>query len=481
MASLNKGDRVRIKITDVTVEGVGVGTAVSHEDSRKVFCFGAREGDTEEVKVIKSASSYIVAKRDEGVSSPECVSYPACGGCSLLHFSYPESLKIKEKFVRDCLTRIARLEEGSFEFEPIVPSPEKLAFRNKNIYRFIRTSKGIECGFYRRNSHDVVVTPHCATENGASRKVRESFPKIATGAGLSLYDESTGKGLLRSLMVRVSSLTGEACVCVCVNGEKLPHAEEIARRIENECGFPVSFSLNVNRDRTNTVFSDDFRHVYGRPVIKDRIGEAVFEISPASFFQVNPSATEKLYAKAFEYAAPGENGGVLLDLYCGIGTIGIYFAKKCPSLKGLLGIEWTPQAVENARRNVALNGIECESAFFSGDAQQVLESIKKGCDGNAARMLDDVKTVVVDPPRKGLGDEIPAMLSAVNADRIVYVSCNPATLARDIERFTSLGWRTVKVCPVDMFPFAGHVETVCCLHRQKRDFISAPYEPKIVE
>ena len=188
MASLNKGDRVKIKITDVTVEGVGVGTAVSNEDSRKVFCFGAREGDTEEVKVIKSASSYMVAKRDEGVSSPECVSYPACGGCSLLHFSYPESLKIKEKFVRDCLTRIARLEEGSFEFEPIVPSPEKIAFRNKNIYRFIRTSNGIECGFYRRNSHDVVVTPRCATENGASRKVRESFSTIATGAGLSLYE-----------------------------------------------------------------------------------------------------------------------------------------------------------------------------------------------------------------------------------------------------------------------------------------------------
>ncbi len=472
MAELKKGDRVAVHFSDVTMEGVGVGTAVSHEDSRKVFCFGAREGETAEVKVIKSASSYLVARTDGGVSSPVCGSFPACGGCSLLHFTYEESLKIKEKFVAGCLSRIAHLEEGSFEFEPIVPSPETLAFRNKNIYRFIRTEKGIECGFYRRNSHDTVVTPLCATENASSRKVRESFSKIATEAGLSLYDESTGRGLLRSLMVRVSSFTGEACVCVCINGEKLPRASEIARKIEAECGFPVSFSVNVNRDRTNTVFSDDFRHIYGPPVIKDRIGDAIFEISPASFFQVNPSATVKLYEKAFEYAFSDENenagaGGVLLDLYCGIGTIGIFFAKKLPSLGGLIGIEWTPQAVENARRNAALNGISCKSEFFAGDAQQVLESIKKTEGTNAAQMLEAVKTVVVDPPRKGLGDEIPAMLSNLNAERIVYVSCNPATLARDLERFTALGWRTVKVCPVDMFPFAGHVETVVLMSRAK--------------
>jgi len=459
MTEVSKNSRITFKVRDVSIDGNAVG--VCDQNGMTVFCFGADVGETVSGTVIKQTSSYLVARPESRAASENCPYYPVCGGCSLLHFSYERTLEIKESHVKDCLERIGGFK--GIKIDPIIPSPATAGFRNKAIYRFVRTKDGIRCGFFRRNSHDVVASDSCFCEKPLCRKVCNAVLDVLNRKGFTVYNEETAKGLLRALMVRVS-VRGRAMVCLSVNSKSVPDAESIASEVMKAVPEVVSFYTHANTSKTNNVLLGEFTLIAGEKTLTDFIGDAVFEIAPESFFQVNPYATVKLYDKAFEYAIGDRQGPVnMLDVYCGIGTIGVYFAKKCDKIKTIYGVDFTEAAIAEAGRAAVVNGIAANAKFTAGDAEKVLSA-------EASRpFLRSADTIVVDPPRKGLGDKMPEILSSLSADRLVYVSCNPATLARDLVRFKDLGWQIEGVTPVDMFPFEGHVETVCLLSNRKPD------------
>lgn len=427
----------------------------------------------------KISANYIVARLLKGPVGEKCASFPDCGGCSLLHFDYAETLRIKERYVADCLERIGGFRD--IDVSPIVPSPKISGFRNKTVYRFAHRDGRLVCGFFRRGSHEVVDASDCNSEHPVSQRISRAFCGIWQKLGLSIYDEDRGTGLLRALMIRVSDACGEAMVCVCVNAPGFPEQEALAASLSKACPEVVSVYVNVNRSRGNTILGDEFKLILGTPVLRDNIGNAVFDVPPEAFFQVNPGAAELLYQKALSYAEAGLPANAprkpLLDIYCGIGSIGIYFAKNSRAFSGILGVEWTPGACEAASANVRTNGIADECGFFAGDAGTVIKDVLSGTLAastagtlsvtKAKEMLESAETAVIDPPRKGLDGTMPALLSGLGLKKIVYVSCNPSTLARDLARFASLGWEIKEACPVDMFPFAGHVECVTLITRNR--------------
>lgn len=464
MAEITKNSRISFRIRDVSIDGSGIG--VCEENGMTVFCFGAHRGETVTGTVIKKTGSYIVAKSDSKASSEHCPVYPMCGGCSLLHFPYEKTLEIKAGHVRDCLERIGGLKNANIE--PIIPSPMIKAYRNKAIYRFAEGKNGLGCGFFRRNSHDVIVSGGCFCEKPLLRKICGELLEILNGHRFTVYDEETGKGLLRALMIRVST-DEKAMVCVSVNGKDLPDALNIAGGLMKRVPAVVSFYTHSNTSKTNTIFDGAFTLAAGEKTLTDHIGGAVFEIAPESFFQVNPYATVKLYDKAFEYALEGENSPVsLLDIYCGIGTIGIYFAKKAKNvmISNIFGVDYTDAAISEAAKAVNANGISANCRYVAGDAGKVLSGYA-GLDGETVSIIRNADVAVVDPPRKGLDDRIPGVIASLPVKKVVYVSCNPATLARDIVKFREeLGFELDKVTPVDMFPFEGHVECVTLMTKR---------------
>ena len=466
---MKKNEVIKLNIERVSEGGDGIGYA---PDGKVVFCAGALPGETAECLIIKTTERYCIGKllsvdeesRSSSRVAPSCEVYSRCGGCVLGHVSYDYQLTIKESHVHDCIARIGGI--GEYTRDAILASPEKTFYRNKSVYQFAPEKKtgALSCGFYRRNSHDIIDCSGCVISDSRAERVRTAFTELAVRFGISVYDEESGKGLLRRIMVRTSLFEGTAMVVIVINGRTLPNIDEILSGLLKECPFVSSVYINVNCDRNNTVMGKDFQLVYGAGYLADRIGGALFKISPQSFFQVNPGQTVRLYEKAFEYA--GICGGEsLLDLFCGIGTIGIYFAVRAReqgvSLARLTGIEYTPQAVEDAAANAALNGVSEISTFFAGDAEEVLGEIA----GDVKKNAPDV--IVVDPPRKGLTAPLIESVVSCRPKRVVYVSCNPATLARDLKQFKTLGYKTERVCPVDMFPMTEHVETVALLCREK--------------
>ena len=450
MSEIKKNDIINILINDVTLEGDGVGRT---SDGRVVFCFGARKGETASMKIIKVTKNYLVGRllSHSTITSENCPHYPVCGGCTLLHYDYNETLSLKENYVRETMARIGGIR--GIPYDNILPSPDTFGYRNKTIYRF---NDNCGCGFFRRNSHDVVEAGNCPLENEISTKIRTVFKELLSSYNIPIYSEKTTSGILREIMVRVSFSEKKAMLVIVVKEDKIP--KEFIDEIIEKVPEISSLYVNVNASETNTLLGDFYRLAYGLPAIRDTIGPAVFEISPQSFFQVNPSQTERLYEKAFEYAGM-KNGDSLLDLFCGIGTIGQYFAVRMADsgikLSKLSGIEYTPEAIDNARKNVLLNNIGCETDYHAGDAGMVLS--------NASF---DSTVCVVDPPRKGMDAMVIDAISRMpSLERLVYISCNPATLARDVKLFTERGFACEKVCPVDMFPFAGHVECVVLLSK----------------
>lgn len=452
---INKNDNVKLNIRDVTLDGDGVGEISDSVENRVAFCFGAKPGNEYDACVTKVTTSWISTELlDKSlVSSKLCKSFPLCGGCSLLHFNYDETLALKQKAVKDALTRIGGID---IEIDKICGSPEISGYRNKTIYRFAKNGAKIICGFYKRNSHDVVDSRDCFIENALSRKIRTAFVSLTEKFRLSIYDENSKRGFLRALMVRTSLSSQLAQVVIVGTFNKLPAG--FSEALLSAVPEISSLYLNINNERGNVIFGEKYLHISGDATLSDKIGPATFEISPQSFFQVNPYQTPVLYEKAYEFAQM-RDGDILLDLFCGIGTIGQYFAKRMEkddlNLSALFGIEYTKEAVVNASRNALLNAIKCDAEFYSGDAGEKLKTL-------------DIKPsiAVIDPPRKGCDENVIDSLTALQSlERIVYVSCNASTLARDLKLFALRGYKTERACPVDMFPFAGHVETVVLLSK----------------
>ena len=449
---MKKNDLITIEITDVMLNGSGVG----HYDGLAVFVPATVTGDVILAHVLKVNKNIAYAKINEIIKPSEkrientCQSFLRCGGCAFRHIKYSEELELKENAVRNNLKRIGGVEP---EFEPITALKET-GYRNKCQYPVSKDKDGnIVIGFYSEHSHRVVDCTDCALQPEEFSKIVKVFKSFLENKNISIYDEKSGRGLVRHLYLRKAETTGEIMVFVVVNGDKLPFYEELIEELKQllKNSF-CSFGLNINKNDTNVILGDKNITLYGNEYITDSLCDVEFRISPLSFYQVNHDVAELLYKKAAEYLEP--NGKTILDLYCGAGTIGLTMAKK---VKNLIGVEIIPEAIKDAKFNAKQNGIKnCE--FICADAKKAAEDLKN------RKIKPDA--VIVDPPRKGCDETvIDIICNDFAPERVVYVSCDSATLARDCKIFKSFGYSAKKCATFDMFPRTKHVESVVRLTR----------------
>lgn len=452
-----KNDLVTLEIEDCGIDGEGIGKA----DGFTVFVKDAVIGDTVTAKIIKAKKNYGYGRLMEVLKpspyrvEPKCEFARQCGGCQLQALSYDQQLVFKTNKVKGHLERIGGFTD--IPMEPIIGMDELFHYRNKAQFPVGRNKEGkIVTGFYAGRTHNIIENRDCALGVAENKEVLDRVIAHMEKYGIEPYNEATGKGLVRHVLIRYGYFTKEVMVCLILNGNKIPKEELLVKSL---CEIPgmTSITINVNKKHSNVILGEEIRLLWGQEYITDRIGDISYQISPLSFYQVNPMQTQKLYAKALEYAdLHGEE--TVWDLYCGIGTISLFLAQKA---KFVRGVEIVPAAIENAKENAKLNGLE-NTEFFVGKAEEVLprEYKKNG-------VYADV--IVVDPPRKGCDETLLETMVEMNPERIVYVSCDSATLARDLKYLCERGYELRKVCPVDQFGMTVHVETVVLLSQQKPD------------
>lgn len=452
-----KNDIVTLEIVDCGTDGEGIGKA----DGFTVFVKDAVIGDTIMAKIMKAKKNYGYGRLMEILKpspyrvEPVCLSARQCGGCQLQAVSYEEQKVFKEKKLRGHLERIGGF--TNLPMEPLIGMDEPYHYRNKAQFPVGRNKEGkIVTGFYAGRTHAIIENRDCALGIPENKDVLDRVIAHMEKYNIAPYDEVTGKGLVRHIFVRYGFFTGELMVCLIINGQDLPHQREL---VEKLCEIPgmTSISLNMNKKRSNVILGDKVKTIWGKEYITDKIGDISYEISPLSFFQVNPQQTWKLYSKALEYAdLHGEE--TVWDLYCGIGTISLFLAQKA---KFVRGVEIVPAAIEDAKRNAQINHIE-NVEFFVGKAEEVLprEYEKNG-------VYADV--IVVDPPRKGCDAMLLKTILKMQPKRVVYVSCDSATLARDLRFLCDNGYELKKVCGVDQFPQTVHVESIVLLSHKSPD------------
>ena len=452
-----KNDLVTLEIEDCGIDGEGIGKA----DGFTVFVKDAVIGDTVTAKIIKAKKNYGYGRLMEVLKpspyrvEPKCEFARQCGGCQLQALSYDQQLVFKTNKVKGHLERIGGFTD--IPMEPIIGMDELFHYRNKAQFPVGRNKEGkIVTGFYAGRTHNIIENRDCALGVAENKEVLDRVIAHMEKYGIEPYNEATGKGLVRHVLIRYGYFTKEVMVCLILNGNKIPKEEQLVKSL---CEIPgmTSITINVNKKHSNVILGEEIRLLWGQEYITDRIGDIFYQISPLSFYQVNPMQTQKLYAKALEYAdLHGQE--TVWDLYCGIGTISLFLAQKA---KFVRGVEIVPAAIENAKENAKLNGLE-NTEFFVGKAEEVLprEYKKNG-------VYADV--IVVDPPRKGCDETLLETMVEMNPERIVYVSCDSATLARDLKYLCERGYELRKVCPVDQFGMTVHVETVVLLSQQKPD------------
>ena len=446
---MKKNDEFIIDITDVTNEGSGVGKY----DGMAVFVPLTAVGDTVKIKALKVKKTYAYGKVLEILKPSadrienDCTVFNQCGGCVYRHISYEAESRIKENKVYEVIKRIGGVDIIP---QPIIPSDRIYGYRNKAQYPVSSDGKA---GFYAFHSHRIIPCGDCGLQPEIFGKIIKVIEDWIQKHSISIYDEEKHKGLLRHIYLRIAEKTNEIMFTAVINGEKLPFAEELCKDLTNLCGQSLkSVQININKKDTNVILGEECRVLYGDAYITDVLCGVKVRLSPLSFYQVNRNMAEKLYSKAMEYAEP-ENKNIL-DLYCGAGTIGLSMANKA---KSIIGVEIIPEAIADAKFNAELNGIE-NAEFICGDATLAANELSK-------RNIKP-QTVIVDPPRKGCTPELIETISKAFApERVVYVSCDPATLARDIKVFGGNGYNLIEYTPVDLFPRTSHVETVALLVR----------------
>lgn len=452
---LKKNDECIITIEDIGSDGEGIGKL----DGYTLFVKNALVGDKVRVRAMKLKKNYGYARLIEIIEpsadrvKPVCDIADKCGGCSLMHLNYDKQLEYKQNKVINCLNRIGGL-KLEYEIEPIMGMEDPYYYRNKAQYPVGCNREGnILMGFYAGGTHSIMNSDHCyiqARENDNILPVIKDFIKKNK---ISIYDEENHKGLIRHVLTRVGFKTNEIMVCVIINGKSLPQAEKLVEELVKIPGM-TSISLNVNQEKTNVILGDKVLPLWGKPYITDYIGDIKYQISPLSFYQVNPRQTTKLYEKALEYAGL-EGHETVWDLYCGIGTISLFLAGKA---KQVYGVEIVPQAIEDAKENAKINHIT-NAEFLVGAAEEVLPSKYKK-DGIYAEVI------VVDPPRKGCAQSLLDTIVTMAPQKVVYVSCDPATLARDLRYLCDRGYELKKVQAVDQFAHTTHVETIILLQHR---------------
>ena len=431
------------------------GLGIVRLDGAVVFVPQAVRGETIDLKITKvmktAAAGEIVKihKPSPDRAQPECPDYGRCGGCDFQHLTYPEELWAKRQRVQDALTRLGG---ADIRVEEILGAKNPLHYRNKSQYP-VGADGAI--GFYRARSHQVVPVKRCLIQPEAADKTAAAVGEWMRRYKVPAYDEATGKGLVRHVYVRVNR-KGESLCCVVINGRQAPREPELAAYVCAAVPHTAGVLVNSNTKRGNVILGEKYRTLWGRDYLMDTLCGLEFKLSVPSFYQVNRDQAEALYGKALDYA--GLTGReTVLDLYCGIGTITLCLAKRAGRV---IGAEIVPAAIRDAKENAARNHIE-NAEFFCGDAAETAARLE------AEGLRPDV--ITVDPPRKGLAPEVIGSIAAMGPERVVYVSCDPATLGRDVKRFGELGYRAVRACAVDMFPATRHVETVVLLSKGEID------------
>ncbi len=447
-----KNENYILEITDIGVHGEGIGKV----DGFAVFVEGACIGDKIKIKMLKVKKNYgygkieSIIKPSEFRTEPICPSFGKCGGCSLQHMDYKKQLEFKTKKVKDTIERIGGIENPNVLDIKGMDNP--LFYRNKAQYPVGQNEDNVVIGFYAKRSHRIIETPKCYIQNKDTNEIVKCFKEFMLENNIPPYDEQKHKGIVRHLIIRTSKKTGNIMVVVVVNSNGIAYENKLIEKLLNQNENIKSIVININKKRTNTVLGNKNKSVFGNDFITDYIGKLKFQVSPLSFFQVNPIQTEVLYNTAINFAElTGEE--TVIDAYCGIGTISLFLAKKA---KFVYGIEVVADAVKDAVKNADINGI-FNVEFIEGKSESIIpklhnEGIKADC-------------IVLDPPRKGCDELIIDTIINMTPKKIVYVSCDCATLARDIKRLCKGGYTFVKAQPVDMFCMTEHVETVVLMSK----------------
>ncbi len=445
MSVVMKNEDYILEITNQNHEGMGVGKI----DGFIVFVEGAIKGEKVKVKIVKVLKNYSYGKLLEVYEpsphriNPLCPLADRCGGCQLQHMSYESQLKLKTQIVKDALERIGGLKD--IKINDCIGMDESFYYRNKVQFPVAINADDLQIGFYAKRSHKIINTDKCFIQERASEGIIKLIRGFIKDFKISVYDEGTGRGLIRHIMLRKGFRTGEVMVCIIINGDDMPHSGELIQLLKDNVEGLKTVVLNKNKKRTNVILGSDNKILYGDGFIYDYVGSFKFKISPLSFFQINPIQTEILYNKALEYA---NLTGVetVIDAYCGIGTISLFLSQKAMTV---YGVEIVREAILDAKENARINGVD-NVEFLLGESESVIPQLyKKGIKADV---------VVVDPPRKGCDEKLLETIAAMAPRRIVYVSCNPATLARDLKYLTAQGYEVMEVQPVDQFPYTGHVE-----------------------
>lgn len=445
--AIQKNEHYEIEIMDIGEGGEGIGKI----NDFTLFIPGVLIGDVIEVRILKVKKSYGYGKLVRIIKpSPfrqevACELATKCGGCQLQHMQYQAQLDWKQKKVENCLKRIGKLED--IVVEPTLGMTEPFRYRNKAQYPIRKENGKVQMGFFASRSHRLVPLSDCVIQHPENAGIMKIVKDFLEDNSISIYDEQTHKGLVRHLVIRTGYHSNEIMVCLVINGKSLPYSEVLVTALQTIPNV-TSIVLNHHTEKSNVILGNQCTVIHGKETITDHIGSLKFNISPLAFFQVNPLQTEVLYEKALEYTElTGEE--VVWDAYCGIGTISLFLAQKA---KKVYGVEIVPQAIENAKANAELNGIS-NVEFFIGKAEEIIPKCYE--QGIVA------DTIVVDPPRKGCDEKLLQTLKEMVPSKIVYVSCDPATLARDLAYLTKeAGYQVDKVQPIDMFPSTTHVETI---------------------
>ena len=465
---MNKNDIVTVEITDIGVSGEGIG----HVDGYTLFIKDAVIGDVVEAKVMKAKKNYGYARLMKVITpseyrvEPKCAFARRCGGCQIQEMSYDRQLVFKNQKIRGNLERIGGFTKDQIDtvMQPVVGMEHPFGYRNKAQFPFGTDKEGNPItGFYAGRTHDIIANTDCALGVEQNKEILEIILQYMRENKIKSYDEKTGKGLIRHALIRYGFKTKEIMVCLVVNGKKLPKAERLIEKLIQIEGM-TSITISPNTRRDNVIMGDSYEILWGQGYITDYIGNVKYQISPLSFYQVNPVQTEKLYGLALEYAdLKGDE--TVWDLYCGIGTISLFLAQKA---KQVYGVEIVPQAIDDAKENAKINAID-NAEFFVGKAEEVLPEYYAEYEREHNGETAHADVIVVDPPRKGCDETLLETIVKMQPEKVVYVSCDSATLARDLKYLCANGYE-IKMCRgVDQFPQSVHVETVVLLSQQKPD------------
>ena len=465
---MNKNDIVTVEITDIGVSGEGIG----HVDGYTLFIKDAVIGDVIEAKVMKAKKNYGYARLMKVITpseyrvEPKCAFARRCGGCQIQEMSYDRQLVFKDQKIRGNLERIGGFTKDQIDtvMQPVVGMEHPFGYRNKAQFPFGTDKEGNPItGFYAGRTHDIIANTDCALGVEQNKEILEIILQYMRENKIKSYDEKTGKGLIRHALIRYGFKTKEIMVCLVVNGKKLPKAERLIEKLIQIEGM-TSITISPNTRRDNVIMGNSYEILWGQGYITDYIGNVKYQISPLSFYQVNPVQTEKLYGLALEYAdLKGDE--TVWDLYCGIGTISLFLAQKA---KQVYGVEIVPQAINDAKENAKINAID-NAEFFVGKAEEVLPEYYAEYEREHNGETAHADVIVVDPPRKGCDETLLETIVKMQPEKVVYVSCDSATLARDLKYLCANGYE-IRMCRgVDQFPQSVHVETVVLLSQQKPD------------